>query len=122
MLSRFPRYDKSQSLGRTNVDERTDQSLFDPLVHGELRQDEHKSLLVSLDDEPGAWRRCAMAFLESQALAADLGAIRESSTLSAPTIATVDNTKATSNPWNRAAALLAIAASFLVAFCLGIAA
>jgi hypothetical protein len=40
--------------------------VLDRLVDGELGQAERCELLSALDDEPGAWRRCALAFLESQ--------------------------------------------------------
>jgi hypothetical protein len=40
--------------------------VLDRLVDGELGQHERRQLLASLDDEPGAWRQCALAFLESQ--------------------------------------------------------
>jgi len=45
-----------------------DDALFERLVDGELKPDEYRELLDSLDDEPGGWRRCALAFLESQAV------------------------------------------------------
>jgi hypothetical protein len=45
------------------------------LVDGELTGDEYRALLKALEDEPEGWRRCALAFLESQALARDLGAL-----------------------------------------------
>jgi hypothetical protein len=49
-----------------------DDNRFDRLVDGELSAEEYKVLLESLDDEPGGWRRCAMAFLEAQALRREL--------------------------------------------------
>ena len=44
-----------------------DDSRFDRLVDGELNDTERHQLLASLDDEPGGWRSCALAFLEAQA-------------------------------------------------------
>jgi hypothetical protein len=41
---------------------------LDRLVDGELDEREYRAILVSLDNEPGAWKRCALAFLEAQAL------------------------------------------------------
>jgi hypothetical protein len=41
--------------------------VLDRLVDDELAPDERRELLAALDDEPGAWRRCALAFLEAQA-------------------------------------------------------
>ena len=56
-------------IGKPLEDSRhNDDALFDRLVDGELSSDEYRQLLASLDDEPGGWRRCALAFLESQAL------------------------------------------------------
>lgn len=40
--------------------------VLDRLVDGELSPSERRELLAALDDEPGAWRRCALAFLEAQ--------------------------------------------------------
>ena len=45
---------------------RDEQRVLDRLVDGELGADERRALLASLDDEPGAWRRCALACLEAQ--------------------------------------------------------
>ena len=42
------------------------QQVLDRLVDGELGVEDRRALLASLDDEPGAWRQCALAFLESQ--------------------------------------------------------
>ncbi len=46
---------------------RDDRRVLDRLVDGELGVDERRELLAVFDNEPGAWRRCALAFLESQA-------------------------------------------------------
>jgi hypothetical protein len=43
-----------------------DDTVFDRLVDGELTTIERRRLLASLDDQPGGWRRCALAFLEAQ--------------------------------------------------------
>ena len=45
---------------------RDDARVLDRLVDGELSQAERRALLAALDDEPGGWRRCALAFLEAQ--------------------------------------------------------
>jgi hypothetical protein len=52
-----------------------DDDQFDRLVDGELSPHEYQALVASLDDEPGGWRRCALAFLEAQAMRQELGAI-----------------------------------------------
>ncbi len=43
-----------------------DDARFDRLVDGELTEVERRTMLSSLDREPGGWRRCALAFLEAQ--------------------------------------------------------
>lgn len=89
---------------------------LDRLVDGELGQEEYAALLRSLDQTPDGWRRCALAFLEAQAWQRELG------------VRPVERTAATvPEPVQRAAAkktatwplLLAIAASFALAFVLG---
>jgi hypothetical protein len=50
-----------------------DDVLFDRLVDGELSPAERRLLLASLDDRPGGWRRCALAFLEAQCWSEGLG-------------------------------------------------
>lgn len=102
---------------------------FDRLVDGELTADEHRALVASLDDEPGGWRRCALAFLESQALTGELTAVRRGLDL--------DNESGSGVPgkgnahWSQGhlrrpplefGTLLAVAASFLVALAIGVAA
>jgi hypothetical protein len=53
----------------------TDDLRFDRLVDGELNDTERHRLLASLDDEPGGWRCCALAFLEAQAWRQTMGDI-----------------------------------------------
>lgn len=48
-----------------------DDVLFDRLVDGELSAEERRALLQSLDTRPDGWRRCALAFLESQSWGSD---------------------------------------------------
>ncbi len=50
-----------------------DDRALDRLIDGELDEDRRRELLAQLDSQPDGWRRCALAFLESQALAAALG-------------------------------------------------
>src|SRR5262249_27157750 len=57
----------------------------DRLVDGELDAVGRRELLKALDDQPGGWRRCALAFLEAQAWRSDLrGAVCESLAVTAP--------------------------------------
>ena len=96
-----------------------DDARFDRLVDGELSPREYKTLVASLDDEPGGWRRCALAFLEAQALGSELGAIRRSGELheqAAAPVEVVARQPASPAHWKL---LLAMSASFLVAFILG---
>jgi hypothetical protein len=89
------------------------------LVDGELTAEEYRELVAALDDEPGSWRRCALAFLEAQALAVDMRgmALSPGCATAAPMSA-----KSSVNSVSNMVMLLAMAASFLVVFGLGIAA
>ena len=42
------------------------EQILDRLVDGELGIDDRRALLAAFDDEPGAWRRCALAYIEAQ--------------------------------------------------------
>lgn len=46
---------------------------IDRLVDGELSPSEYTQLLADLEQTPGGWRRCALAFLEAQAWQVELG-------------------------------------------------
>jgi hypothetical protein len=96
---------------------RDEQRVLDRLVDGELGADERRALLASLDDEPGAWRRCALAFLEAQSWRWQLSRLA-----SEPLVckASADVAVATRARRRRFWELgLAVAASLLVAFGLG---
>jgi hypothetical protein len=97
-----------------------DELRFDRLVDGELSPDEYRRTLASLDEEPGGWRRCALAFLEAKALRAELGNIRFAA--DAQQAPTKERQAGPSRrwSWHQLPALMAIAASFLIAFSLGI--
>jgi hypothetical protein len=107
-----------------------DDARFDRLVDGELSAEEYRALVASLDDEPSGWRRCALAFLESQALAGEMAGVRRSMTLgddgNNPTASVPPATAHAQQQRGpgalRLTTLLAMAASFVVAFGLGIAA
>ena len=93
----------------------SDDHRFDLLVDGELSESQRRELLSQLDDEPGGWRRCALAFLEGQSWTQDLGAL----------LGERARQQSVKRPggWPRlsgpAGTLLAMAASFLVALFLG---
>lgn len=92
-----------------------DDHRFDLLVDGELGEAERGELLAGLDDEPGGWRQCALAFLQAQALREDLGSILQD-TPDRP-VARRPIGRGRSGGYGRT--LLAMAASFLVALLLG---
>jgi hypothetical protein len=52
---------------------------LDLLVDGELSEPDRRELLSSLDETPGAWRRCALAFLEAQSWKSEMRSIRRES-------------------------------------------
>jgi len=93
-----------------------DDPRFDLLVDGELDEQSRRRLLGGLDDRPGGWRRCALAFLEAQAWRQEFGALgrKPASSVTAPQTAA----SATSRPrrrLGRGSAILGMAASFLLA-------
>src|SRR5262249_14635902 len=97
-----------------------DARVLDRLVDGELSASERRELLSALDDEPGAWRRCALAFLESQALRSQLGSLAVEST--EPALVTRAERPQPVSAGNRVrtwGALAAVAAGLLLAFGLG---
>jgi hypothetical protein len=89
---------------------------LDLLVDGELDEQRRGELLARLENVPGGWRRCALAFLEAQSWTADLRAIRQESQAAA---------QASRRGWqvrrgpSRLTSVLAMAASFLIALGLG---
>lgn len=48
---------------------------IDRLVDGELTADERRQVLAECEERDGAWRRCALAFLEAQAWRSELTAL-----------------------------------------------
>jgi hypothetical protein len=62
-----------------------DERFLDRLVDNELDAADRHELLVTLDESPDGWRRCALAFLEAQAWRNDLrGAVGEPAPAKAP--------------------------------------
>lgn len=109
------------------------QRLLDLLVDGELSESQRCELLAWCEREPDGWRRCALAFLDAQSWSSVLGQMARGDSapiesmlsddplLSAPAAGApvVDLPKATLSPsWLGPA--LALAASVLVAFALGL--
>ncbi len=91
---------------------------FDRLVDGELSASEYQKLLKQLDERPALWRHCALAFLEAQAWRNEMSAIRRGQEMAA---ASPPMVPAAALPMRRWLQLLAIAASFVLAFVAGLA-
>ena len=102
------------------------QRLLDLLVDGELSDAERCELLAWCEREPDGWRRCALAFLEAQDWSSVLGALAGTSQqgqAATTTQATSTRVLAGSKPfWNvrQWGTMLAMAASFVLAFTLGL--
>ncbi len=95
---------------------RNSSRVLDRLVDGELGPQQRRELLANFDDEPGAWRSCALAFLESQSWRLQMARVASEPILEQVTVpARVESTTRRANwaPW------LAVAASLLVAFAIG---
>jgi len=92
-------------------------SLIDRMVDGELSPTQHRELLARLDDEPGGWRRLALAFVEAQVWRSALDSL---SPAAAPPLVRSPGTSCRKKvfTWPRG---MAIAASLMVAFGLGLA-
>jgi hypothetical protein len=101
-----------------------DQRLLDLLVDGELAEAQRRELLLALDNKPDGWRRCALAFLEAQSWGWEMHRVAREpahmAALAAPPIAVAHKERA---HWNVRGIYLpmAMAASFLLAFVLGLA-
>ena len=99
-----------------------DDLTLDRLVDGELSPEEYREVLSQLEQMPNGWRRCAHAFLESQALGQSLPLVMQTTpscpqTESAPTVEKSSNNGTAS--FRRMETLAAMAAAVMVAFGLG---
>ncbi|MEX0613070.1 MAG: hypothetical protein WD738_08715 [Pirellulales bacterium] len=97
----------------------SDDILFDRLVDGELPDAERRRLLTALDERPDGWRRCALAFLESQSWSSDIRQLVREPASTPINNDPVTRAAALRKPLRRGMAWLAIAASLLVAFTFG---
>lgn len=96
-----------------------DEILFDRLADGELSTAERQRLLASLDDRPGGWRRCALAFLEAQTWRSNLKQIVRESDANPSLVGASAPLGAQTRV--RGPRLFAVAACVLMAFTLGLA-
>jgi hypothetical protein len=98
---------------------------LDLLVDGELGESDRRALLVRLEHEPDGWRRCALAFLESQCWKSGLSEMAISLESTAEEKLHPSATPSASPPQRRQtwrqhlATGLTMAASFLLALSLG---
>jgi hypothetical protein len=69
-----------------SADQQFDRQI-DRLVDGELNAAERRQLLAECEEREGAWRRCALAFLEAQSWRAELTALATPLAAAAPTSA-----------------------------------
>jgi hypothetical protein len=108
-----------------------EQELLDRLVDGDLDDEKHRELLLHLENHPDGWRRCALAFLEAQQWEQELKSLRSGGSLESgsppsgdlPTPAAPRTPPASRARWIRGpiGSALGMAASFLLAFGLGLA-
>ncbi len=96
---------------------------IDLLVDGELDDARRRELLLRLENTPGAWRRCALAFLEAQSWRQGAGAMLAEPSPASPapvSVAVAVEPVASHSFWRSSwGNLLAVAASFGCAFALG---
>jgi hypothetical protein len=103
-------------------DQAQDDIRFDRLVDGELSASERRRLLASLDEEPGGWRRCALAFLEAQSWSEGLGEFVREPVASQAAEEKIGVTQVAPAQVERRREIvwLAVAAGLLAAFTLGL--
>lgn len=89
---------------------------LDRLVDGELSPAEYRRVLLALEQQPAAWRKCAEAFLQTQAWKRDFGEVRAAAETKPPAepAAYLPSRQSATHDWLRM--LLVAAASFLFAF------
>lgn len=95
-----------------------DPALVDRLVDGELDDPQRRRLLEQLERTPGAWRQCALAFLEAQCWKESLGQLKEPTAEAVPAVVA----RPLAAPVRRLGwwqTLAAVAASGLVAWVFG---
>jgi hypothetical protein len=93
--------------------------LLDRLVDGELGEVERRELLLRLENEPGGWRRCALAFLEAQSWREAIRPLALSARTAAQPVMLSARPCRNRGSWRRAARLTALVASLTAACLLG---
>ncbi len=91
--------------------------LIDLLVDGELRGTARRDVLAALDEEPDAWRRCALAFLEERELRDGIGRLARGDDTGKPAVVPENSGRHTVRipGWARTAAAAAfLAAAFML--------
>jgi hypothetical protein len=101
-----------------NLTSAEDLSWLDKLVDGELSDQQRRELLLQLENHPDGWRRCALSFLEAQAWKRSLGAMASVAPAKESRPQPARARSWWSGPWG---SVLAAAASFMIAFGLGLA-
>lgn len=99
-----------------------DEALLDRLVDGELPDAQRRRLLASLEDEPGGWRRCALAFLEAQSWRRTLSSFAQEAPVIARTPASGGRKPPVTPPVTPRPATwrsLSVAAGIMLAFTVG---
>lgn len=93
-----------------------DGATLDRLVDGELPPAEYRRVLLALEQQPGAWRKCAEAFLQAQAWQLDMQDVRAAAAVKPVAAPTTELPPRFSvvGEWLRMS--LVAAASFLLAF------
>jgi hypothetical protein len=113
-----------------------DERLLDLLVDGELDDARRRKLLLTFEEKPSGWRRCALAFLEAQSWGSSFKSLLQerpaaaNTSVEQPVLAMAAADKANAEQQATSAKRfwqtnplsgLAMAASMLVAFALGLA-
>jgi len=99
--------------------EQDDDRLIDQLVDGELPDALRRELLLRLDSDPDGWRRCALAFLESQSWREALHPLTAPARPAAPLVEMFDGPDRKPALRRPLARLAALATGLAAAFAIG---
>lgn len=93
------------------------QHVLDRLIDGELGLQDRRMLLAALDDHPGAWRQCALAYIEAQTVSLQLSRMANEPLVAQEASRSLAIAPSRKGSW--VAWPLALAASVLLAFVMG---